>query len=873
MSNIQMRASTKVAGMRPLGLVLALGFFAPLQAFAVCTVDVNGTIYSDFSQAYDAAGSGDTMSVTAGPCNESLYIEKNLTIIGTGVITLNSSSGAEVLRVAQNFDLTLENLTIRGGTRRGITADGNNDIVLDDVDIDGDSTGNGGVLSATDPSSITIRDSKLAGSGSNGGAIYATKGSTYTLLIEDTEFADSYAGLNGGAIYASNANLTCTRCTFDGTSSVAQGGAIYATNGSFSITQSLFCDTNSIGSSGGALYASPTTASTLRSSRFVETGSSGDGGALYILSGTWTVENNHFLGIGAGAGTGAIEQIAGTTTLRNNLFLDNTTPGLNRGGGSGAITYNWWQNSTGGHSSVTLDSTNYTDDGSPQLVSWSKDNNCANDSLWPTPIDSPLLDIGDGSVLDPDGTRSDIGAYGGSAAEVSPYHDDADADGDAFFHDCDDDDEFRSENQEEVCDTIDNDCNNVPDDDPIDIDRFYQDCDGDEQGDADTEVVACFEPAAPSCPGGVWLSLNEDGSDAWTDCNDADADSYLGADETCAPGDQSCEGDGDEGAIDANVYYADEDGDSYGGATIVESCDDIPPGGSVVAGGDCDDNDDTFYPGAPDICGDDIDTDCNGGDGDDASVVAWYPDEDGDGFGDALAAPILDCGLPSAGYVEDSTDCDDGNSDVNPDGVEICNELDDDCNDFIDDAGPPLLWYPDEDGDGFGNPNLVVETACPPEDYIETAGDCNDLEEAVHPEAVEICNDIDDDCDDKRDAEDDDAQGIELVWNDWDQDNFGSCSEDAGNCEPFAVCSQDISADDSYADNPDDCDDYNPLVFPGAEEIGNNNIDENCDGQYAPGEPLPTDEAGCNCSSTPGLPGLAVPWLGLALIGLRRRRS
>lgn len=57
-------------------------------------------------------------------------------------------------------------------------------------------------------------------------------------------------------------------------------------------------------------------------------------------------------------------------------------------------------------------------------------------------------------------------------------------------------------------------------------------------------------------------------------------------------------------------------------------------------------------------------------------------------------------------------------------------------------------WYPDLDGDGYGDEAGVVDACAPPEGWTEHGGDCDDANETVNPAAVDPCGDgIDWDCD------------------------------------------------------------------------------------------------------------------------------
>ena len=134
-------------------------------------------------------------------------------------------------------------------------------------------------------------------------------------------------------------------------------------------------------------------------------------------------------------------------------------------------------------------------------------------------------------------------------------------------------------------------------------------------------------------------------------------------------------------------------------------------------GDDCDDTDPDVYPGAPEICGDGIDQDC---DGEDPPCECEEPtDADGDGH----LRP--ECG---------GDDCDDTDPDIYPGAPEICGDgIDQDCDGADEECDCPEPS--DQDGDGHMRPECGGD-------------DCDDLDDTIYPGAEEICDDgIDQDCD------------------------------------------------------------------------------------------------------------------------------
>ena len=140
----------------------------------------------------------------------------------------------------------------------------------------------------------------------------------------------------------------------------------------------------------------------------------------------------------------------------------------------------------------------------------------------------------------------------------------------------------------------------------------------------------------------------------------------------------------------------------------------------------------------------------------------------------------------SDGFSYCNGDCDDTRVDINPSVPEIAGDLvDNDCDSAVDEAANPE----DSDDDGDGCSETGAGDGCP-------GRDCDDADATVSPFVPETRNGIDDDCngliDDTTDGYDDDV--------------------------------------DSHTELSGDCDDANPLVYPGAEESPTDLVDNDCDG-------------------------------------------
>jgi hypothetical protein len=259
------------------------------------------------------------------------------------------------------------------------------------------------------------------------------------------------------------------------------------------------------------------------------------------------------------------------------------------------------------------------------------------------------------------------------------------------------------------------------------------------------------------------------------DCDDGEFNVNPDSTEICDGIDNDCDTllDSDDPSLsNGTLYGLDLDGDGFG-SPVVTTTDCSQPAGYVADASDCNDLLDSIYPGANEVC-DGLDNDCDGfqddgeSDTDPSTFTNYYPDNDGDGYGDSTNV-TAQCDQPM-GYILDGSDCDDTDPSINPlmvwyadaDGDGFgdflspllqCSEPigyttdSSDCDDYNANINPLTLWYLDYDGDGYGDGNYVQQSCVQPYGYIDNDLDCDDSSSAFSPATTEGCDGEDRNCD------------------------------------------------------------------------------------------------------------------------------
>ena len=188
--------------------------------------------------------------------------------------------------------------------------------------------------------------------------------------------------------------------------------------------------------------------------------------------------------------------------------------------------------------------------------------------------------------------------------------------------------------------------------------------------------------------------------------------------------------------------------------------------------------------------------------------------ENADGDGDGVDA--IACG---------GEDCDDDDPNRYPGAAEICDPvgIDEDCD--------PTTLAGEGQGDGDLDGFLSDRCCNRVDGELRCGPDCDDRRGSASPEAAELCNTSDDDCDGRGD------EGVTTTYVvDADGDGFGSAAEDA---ERVQACGR----PEGFREDASDCDDgaagVNPAAFDRCDPEA---VDDDCNG--TPNDP----PGGCECT-------------------------
>ncbi|WP_290842198.1 MopE-related protein [Flavobacterium sp.] len=195
-------------------------------------------------------------------------------------------------------------------------------------------------------------------------------------------------------------------------------------------------------------------------------------------------------------------------------------------------------------------------------------------------------------------------------------------------------------------------------------------------------------------------------------------------------------------------------------------------------------------------------TDCNDNDATMHTTFAFYVDADEDGFGTGALTVVcaVDASTPPIGYSTNNTDCDDTDAAINT----------------------TFGFFVDGDGDGFGSATIAtvcaIDASTPPIGYSLDGTDCNDANPAIHEEF--------------------------QFYVDADLDTYGTGSL-------VSACAVDATtAPSGYSTNNTDCNDALAAVNPGQSEVPYNGLDDNCVGGIDEGMQLLSQVLPSQCGTT-----------------------
>ncbi len=688
-------------------MLLPMIALATAASGATLSVDPGDpSAFATISEAIAAAASGDSIEVAAGsyaecldPGGEDLSIAS---LDGAKVTTLDATDLCDdAISVTSGEALSLQGFTVRNDRARGAT------VYYSELNLE----------------EVVLSDCGWAGQ--QGGAIYTYGGS---LNLQDCALTDN-AAAEGGAIYLyAYGSMQADGCSFEGNLAESHGGAIFSYwENQLSLTSCSLKDNSAVTGSGGALVAENYSELNLEDVEITGNSAYGSGGAIFLY---------------------ATDRTASLTRV---TVSQNTS----QAGWGGGIECEWWNHLDIVDSSFVDNEACYDGgaianwyEAQSSIVGTSFEGNRAASGsggaliLYPGDTAGYPIEVSDCSFSDNEasssggalwagwsldvqllGSRFTGNEAGGAGGAVEIYVvEDATVAGNLF---CANQADYGGALAVEWA-TTDSWSNNI----------FLQNEAGLGGGayryasyGAQT-VNNSFAGNSASEWGGAYYA-----SWAYSDFRNnavvstvAGNGIYAGDAYSYANSPVAYNAWSDNVVIDAGGYFWVEQG--LDGNLLVEDAGFL----DLVLDGSCDD-DLHLALGSPLI--DAGDPEIPDPDGSPADIGAYggpetpIEDHDGDGW-------------------DRSQDCVDGAASIHPHAEEVCDGHDNDCDGEVDgqSAVDAQTWYPDVDGDGYGE-DESAQTACDqPSGYVAEGGDCDDSDAEVNPGAEEIPGDeIDQDCD------------------------------------------------------------------------------------------------------------------------------
>jgi len=438
-----------------------------------CTIELPGP-YATIQEAVDAAGTGDVICVGPGTWDGNIdYLGKEIALLGLAglrVTFLDGGQAGPVVRFGsgEGPDSVLQGFTLTGGEATGgggITIDASSPSLeisavslnhansgggiwmngssanLWRVDVaDNTSDGPGGgvyMYDATpDMVGLSIRGNEAAGAG-GGMALNASSPILYDVAIAHNSAHE------GGGIDLAGSHPVMTRLDLEGNYSATSGGGLRLVGSSPGLDDFLIQANNA--ASGGGLFVGAGSAPSLSDGILVTNSALNHGGALMLEEAGAVLTHVTLLSNVAPQDGGGIHAVASELTVVNSLLHSNRAVGdgggLWLGGGTAVLT-----NVALVDNEATAGGGAFVDSGAPTITYCDAYQNTpdpyagiadptgidGNVSVDPAFLDlsnpeqaewdlhlglgSDLIGAGDPGIVDPDGSRSDIGPYGGPGA-------------------------------------------------------------------------------------------------------------------------------------------------------------------------------------------------------------------------------------------------------------------------------------------------------------------------------------------------------------------------------------------------------------------------------------------------------------------------